>query len=105
MTILNKFKDLSEGSKVLLKVKDSEQLTSLYKLVQIGSFFYWNFIYIFYKTGYLNEEVNSTKPSPLLVFPAKGRGLGQPEGHAFFSSGSSLVDSGKITSLSQYEKD
>jgi len=40
MTILNKFKDLSEGSKVLLKVKDSEQLTSLYKLVQIGSFLY-----------------------------------------------------------------
>jgi len=36
---------------------------------------------------------------PLLVFPAKGRGLGQPEGHAFFSLGSSLVGSGKITSF------
>jgi hypothetical protein len=28
-----------------------------------------NIIYLFYKTSYLNEEVNCTEPSPLLGVP------------------------------------
>jgi hypothetical protein len=44
-----------------------DQLTSLYKLLFIG-----NIIYLFYKTTYLNEEVNCSEPSPKLVFPDFG---------------------------------
>jgi hypothetical protein len=36
------------------------QLISLYLLVQISSFLYWIYYLPFYKTRWLNEEVNRT---------------------------------------------
>jgi hypothetical protein len=47
--------------------KGSVQLTFLYQLVQISCFWCWErFFFSFRKTCYLNEEVNSTEPSPLM---------------------------------------
>ncbi len=52
---------------ILTEREGSVQLTSLCLLVQISSFFFF-----FYKTTFLNEEVNRTRGLPLLLgFPAK----------------------------------
>jgi hypothetical protein len=42
----------------------------MYNLFKSATFYIENTIYIFNKTSYLNEEGNSTEPSPSLVFPA-----------------------------------
>jgi hypothetical protein len=47
----------------------SLRLTSLYWLVQINCVSYWNYIFLFCKTTYLNEDVNCTEPSPSVRFP------------------------------------
>ncbi len=50
---------------ILTEGKGSVQLTSLYLLAYISHFFLSkNIIYIINKTHYLNEEVDSTEPSP-----------------------------------------
>ncbi len=53
---------LTEGKR--LSTVDLLVLTSLDQLL-----FYENIIFLFYKTSYLNWEVNRTEPSPFLVFP------------------------------------
>ncbi len=57
---------LAQGS--LTEGEGSVQLTSLYLLVQIAFMLQLLFNF-FYKTSYLNEEVNSTEPSPSVSFP------------------------------------
>ncbi len=54
---------ISQGS--LTEREGSVQLTSLFKKVQISSFYFEYITYLFHRTGYLNEEVNSTEPSPV----------------------------------------
>ncbi len=44
----------------------------LLALTSIAPFYIENVNYLFYKTSYLNEEVNCTELSPQLVFPALG---------------------------------
>jgi hypothetical protein len=51
------------------KREGSVQLTSLYQLVKISSFLNWKYYIRFYKTSYLNEEVNCTEPSPSVSIP------------------------------------
>jgi hypothetical protein len=53
----------SQGS--LTEREYSVQLTSLSQLFKYSSFFHGNIVYLFYETGYLNEEVNCTEPFPL----------------------------------------
>ncbi len=48
----------------LTEGNDSVQLTSLYLIVKISSFFKWTNTHLFTNTGNLNEEVDSTDPSP-----------------------------------------
>jgi hypothetical protein len=59
---------LNQG--ILTKGEGSVQLTSLFLSVKISCFPDWNFIFIFYKTTYLNEEVNCTEPSPSVGVPS-----------------------------------
>ncbi len=47
----------------LTEGEGSVQLTSLYYLVLINCFWYWEHHLLFYKTSYINEEVNCTEPS------------------------------------------
>ncbi len=54
---------LTEGERLL------EWLTSLYQLVQINGILYWNIFFPFYRTSYLNEEVNCTETSPSVRVP------------------------------------
>jgi hypothetical protein len=54
---------------ILTEREESVQLTSSYNLVLICSFSLWRFTFIFYKTTYLNEEVNCTDPFPSISVP------------------------------------
>jgi hypothetical protein len=45
-------------------------LTAWEGSVRLTSLYIENIIYLFYKRNYFNMEVNSTKPSPQLAFPA-----------------------------------
>jgi hypothetical protein len=54
---------------ILTKGKSSVQFTPLYQLVRLAPISVENIIYLFYKTSYLSEEVNCSKPSPLLRLP------------------------------------
>jgi len=56
---------------ILTDGEGSARLTSLYRLVQISCFSYWNYIFLFYKTTYLNEEVNCSEPSPSVRVPCR----------------------------------
>ncbi len=47
----------------------SVRLASMSQLVQINSFYIKNIKNFSYKTSYLNEEVNCTKPSPSVSIP------------------------------------
>ncbi len=51
------------------KGKGSVHLTSLYLLVQISCFLYGKNYLLFYKTSYLNEDINRTEPSPSVSVP------------------------------------
>jgi hypothetical protein len=53
----------------LTEVEGSVQCTSLHKLVWISCFWYCKHYILFYKTSYLNEEVNCTEPSPSVSVP------------------------------------
>jgi hypothetical protein len=53
----------------LTEGKGSVQLTSLYRLVRISFFLCWKYYLPFYKTSYLNEEVNRTEPSGSVSVP------------------------------------
>jgi hypothetical protein len=53
---------------ILFKGEGSVQLTSLYQLVQTCCFSNKNDIFLFYKTTYLNEEVNCDEPGIRAVF-------------------------------------
>jgi len=53
---------------ILTEGKGSVQLNSMYWLVQISCFWYLENVF-FYKTSYLNEEVNHTEYSPLVRVP------------------------------------
>ncbi len=53
----------------LTEGKDTIQLTSLYYYLSYISCFYKHYL-LFYKSSYLNEEVNRTEPSFQLVFSA-----------------------------------
>jgi hypothetical protein len=57
----------SQGS--LTEREYSVQFTSLSQLFKYSSFFHGNIVYLFYETGYLNEEVNCTDPSHSVSIP------------------------------------
>ncbi len=56
-------------SGILPEGEGSVWLTSMHLLSQIGCSSYWIYIFLFYKTTNINEEVNSTEPSPSASLP------------------------------------
>ncbi len=69
----------------------SALLTSLYQLVLTSFYSYLNYIFLFfYKTTYLNKQVNRTEPSPsaraLIAPPPRGRSC--PWGKLCYRTGS-----------------